>query len=55
VSKVFDKLHQGYLSFREAYASGKHSLMKELSEQGQNPEVMVVACSDSRVDPALLL
>ena len=31
------------------------SLMKDLSENGQSPQVMVIACSDSRVDPALLL
>jgi carbonic anhydrase len=53
--KVFEKLRQGFREFRKAYAIGENSLMKELSEQGQSPEVMVVACSDSRVDPALLL
>ncbi len=29
--------------------------MQQLSEHGQQPEVMVVACSDSRVDPAIVL
>ena len=29
--------------------------MRELAEQGQSPDVMLIACSDSRVDPALLL
>src|SRR5476651_63061 len=29
--------------------------MQYLSHHGQKPEVMVVACCDSRVDPALIL
>lgn len=44
----------GYERFRKKYAEGEESLMRELA-QGQNPEYMMVACSDSRVDPALLL
>jgi carbonic anhydrase len=52
---VFNKLKEGYQNFRQNYASGENSLMKDLSENGQQPEVLVVACSDSRVDPALLL
>lgn len=29
--------------------------MQSLADQGQKPEVMVVACCDSRVDPAVIL
>lgn len=46
---------EGYQLFREKYASGDKSVMHSLSHQGQNPKMMVVACCDSRVDPALIL
>lgn len=55
MSKMFQKLREGYHRFRREHALGEDSLMKNLAQQGQKPEVMVVACSDSRVDPALLL
>lgn len=45
----------GYHSFREKYAKGDLSVMRYLSRYGQNPQIMVVACCDSRVDPALIL
>lgn len=51
----FIKILQGYQNFREKYAHGDRSVMHYLSNYGQQPEIMVVACCDSRVDPALLL
>lgn len=45
----------GYRQFRTDYATGNHSVMRQLAAQGQKPEVMVVACCDSRVDPSLIL
>ncbi len=39
--------------FRRTEYSGGRSLMAQLS-QGQEPAVLVIACSDSRVDPALI-
>ncbi len=49
------KILEGYHSFRDKYAEGDNSVMRYLAYHGQNPEVMVVACCDSRVDPALIL
>lgn len=46
---------QGYQLFRNKYASGDASIMQFLSHHGQKPKTMVVACCDSRVDPALIL
>ena len=46
---------QGYKQFREKYVHGDKSVMQYLSHYGQQPEVMVVSCCDSRVDPALIL
>lgn len=55
MSALFNKLIKGYKRFRDQYAAGDQSVMKFLSDQGQNPSLMVVACCDSRVDPALIL
>jgi carbonic anhydrase len=51
----FLKLLKGYQAFREKYASGDNSVMQHLSYYGQQPQIMVVSCCDSRVDPALIL
>lgn len=55
MEKSFIKMLQGYQSFREKYALGDKSIMQYLSHYGQQPQTMVVACCDSRVDPALIL
>lgn len=49
------KILKSYQEFRKKYASGDQSVMQHLSEHGQKPEIMVVACCDARVDPALIL
>src|SRR5262245_46558285 len=51
----FKKILQGYHEFRKKYVLGDTSVMQYLSHHGQKPTVMVVACCDSRVDPALIL
>ena len=55
MKKKFPHVLQGYQSFRDKYAIGDQSVMHYLSNYGQQPETMVVACCDSRVDPALIL
>jgi carbonic anhydrase len=52
---VIDGLIDGFRAFRTRYYEQQPQRMRELSERGQSPEVLVIACSDSRVDPALLL
>jgi carbonic anhydrase len=47
-------LVQGYQRFKKNYIGDNHHLFQELAK-GQKPQVMVLACCDSRVDPALLL
>lgn len=47
----FTELLTGYQRFRREGWSGQRARWSELSE-GQSPQVMVIACSDSRVDPA---
>lgn len=55
MKKSFDKLIHGYEKFRDKYVHGDQSIMPYLSHYGQKPETMVIACCDSRVDPALIL
>lgn len=43
----------GYKKFRETYFGGETELFRRL-KGGQTPKTLVIACSDSRVDPALL-
>lgn len=52
---TFDKVIKGYKKFRAKYAEGDQTLMRDLAKHGQSPEIMVISCSDSRVDPAILL
>lgn len=55
MQKSLNKILNGYKQFRAKYAGGDESIMQSLSVNGQKPEIMVVACCDSRVDPALIL
>jgi len=55
MQNTFKKIMQGYQSFRKQYALGDKSVMQSLANNGQQPQVMIVACCDSRVDPALIL
>jgi carbonic anhydrase len=47
----FSDLIDGYQRFRTADWRRQHDRWAEL-KQGQSPKVMIIACSDSRVDPA---
>jgi carbonic anhydrase len=50
-SPELDRLVEGYRRFRETAWTPRRERWARLRE-GQNPEVMIIACSDSRVDPA---
>ncbi|MBM3894233.1 carbonic anhydrase [Candidatus Dependentiae bacterium] len=53
--KSFKKMVAGYSQFRDKYVYGDFSFMNQLSVAGQKPEIMVISCCDSRVDPAVIL
>ncbi|GAB4371563.1 MAG: carbonic anhydrase [Elainellaceae cyanobacterium] len=47
------KLIRGLQEFRTSYVSTHSDLLEQLA-QGQNPRVLFITCSDSRIDPNLL-
>jgi carbonic anhydrase len=51
LSPDFTRLLDGYRRFRNGAWEANHDRWQQLRE-GQKPQVMVIACSDSRVDPA---
>jgi carbonic anhydrase len=46
-----EKLIEGYRRFRAEIWPAERERYRGLAEKGQRPETMVIACSDSRVDP----
>lgn len=46
-----EKLIEGYRRFRTDVWPAERERYRGLAEKGQRPETMVIACSDSRVDP----
>lgn len=49
------KLTDGYRSFRDGRFQDLRPTYENLVDQGQRPKVALIACSDSRVDPATVL
>jgi carbonic anhydrase len=49
-----EELIDGYRRFRATRWDQQRSLFRKLASRGQRPHTMVIACSDSRVDPAIL-
>lgn len=51
------RLMAGFKKFREKYFAGEHPLYERLSSStgvGQTPKTLIIGCSDSRVDPAII-
>ncbi len=53
MAKEILSLIRGYKDFQSHYFDNDHPLFDQL-RQGQKPKVLVIACSDSRVDPAIV-
>jgi carbonic anhydrase len=49
-----EELLQGYRRFRSQQWPERRAVFEQLADAGQAPRAMVVACSDSRVDPTMI-
>lgn len=56
MEESINKIITGFDKFKHDYYCNNHNhnVMQHLVENGQNPEIMIVACCDSRVDPAII-
>jgi len=43
----------GFKDFHRRYYEEDPTLFQELVQKGQNPRIMMIACSDSRMSPSL--
>lgn len=48
------RLIDGYRRFRTETWPQQRARFEQLAEQGQRPHTMIIACSDSRVDPGMI-
>lgn len=53
--QTIDRMKAGFRSFRAIYYEQRPERVSGLVESGQKPQVLLIACSDSRVDPAILM
>jgi len=50
-----DKLIAGHQRFKEGYYEKNKEKLACLAKEGQSPKIVIVSCSDSRVDPTTIL
>lgn len=50
---TYDRLISGYREFKEDYLSVENESWLDFHSTGQAPKVMIIACSDSRIDPVM--
>lgn len=48
-------LIEGYKKFYKKYFASDNELYNELAKTGQSPKTLIIACSDSRVDPSIVM
>jgi carbonic anhydrase len=53
--RSIDSLIEGYKKFQKEYFNGQCDVFDDLVRNGQNPKALMIACSDSRVDPAIVM
>lgn len=53
--QAIEKLLSGHQNFYKKYFEKKTVLFKKLVKLGQQPKILLIACSDSRVDPSIIL
>ncbi|WPX97767.1 carbonic anhydrase [Candidatus Fokinia crypta] len=55
IRKNIENLRDGYRTFRNTYLLEHKELFDKLYRQNQSPNVLVVSCSDSRVEPSIIM
>lgn len=53
-ANLIKDLKAGHARYKESRLPEYRPLFKQLADRGQNPKALCIACSDSRVDPALM-
>lgn len=48
------RLLEGYATFRQNRLPQERARFEEMAENGQRPEIMIIACCDSRVSPEVI-
>lgn len=51
---AYEELIKGYKIFRTEYLGKKFEAYRDWASRGQNPKALIIGCSDSRVNPAIL-
>jgi carbonic anhydrase len=54
VLRTVEGLHDGYRRFRDGRYAEAQERYRQLAEFGQDPQIMLIACCDSRADPAMI-
>ncbi len=52
--QTINDLIVGYRRFHRNYFVRDNRLYQKLAKEGQSPRAVVIACSDSRADPAII-
>ncbi len=50
----YTKLIDGYKEFKNQYQGQENAIWRNWAKDTQNPKVMIIACSDSRVNPVII-
>jgi len=51
---ALDRLLKGFADFRLGYYQEHLDLFERLAKEGQSPKILIIGCSDARVDPGIL-
>jgi len=51
---ALDRLLKGFADFRLGYYQEHLDLFEKLATEGQSPKILIIGCSDARVDPGIL-
>ncbi len=50
----YERLIEGYKEFRGEYTGRQHDQYRQWAAKQQNPKILMIGCSDSRVNPAIV-